>query len=655
MSNPFNITKAVDYTDEELNKFWVDFPGDSFSNSIKPTSNVPMIVIGSKGSGKTHIMKHFSFTMQKIRYGENVLKGIEDEGYLGIYLRCSGLNAYKFRGKEESEKVWEALFSYYLELWLSQLLLININNLFSRIDLKIETKIIQKIFTLFDADIKVSSEIKSINDLSEYFNSLQKQIDLSINNSAFSDEKISKKIKILVSPGNLIFGIPEILSEVIPEFKKTKFLYLLDEFENFTLDQQKYFNTLIRERKNPVSFKIGARRYGIRTKETLNAGEEIKLGSEYEELDIDSTLRKDQKKYKEFIEKICIKRLESNNISINKKFSDYFQEFNIEDFKSDVINKKSRHLKKLNQKILRHKKVLDNKKIIELLSFEQDPLLERINILLFYREWKANNDLLIEAKKIKKSCIDYYKNKSKNSHSKVFDKYKSDLTDALARENNIRLGSYSGFDNLLRISNGIPRHFLIIMKHLYRWNQFDEVEIFNSTNNKISIKSQLNAIDDTANWFVENAKIPGKDGFIIKDCIDRLCDYLRELRFSDIPPECSISTFSIDSRVIPDNINEILNYLEHYSYIIKVNKRRDKNSNSRNITYQINGLLAKEWELSLSRRGIVNINSSSFSTIIAPLNDKAYEDLKKEILKKYNTPFNSKKDNNNPTLFEDEV
>ena len=32
--NPFNITKAVDYTDEELNKFWVDFPGDSFSNSI---------------------------------------------------------------------------------------------------------------------------------------------------------------------------------------------------------------------------------------------------------------------------------------------------------------------------------------------------------------------------------------------------------------------------------------------------------------------------------------------------------------------------------------------------------------------------------------------------------------------------------------------
>ena len=55
-NNPFNITKAVDYTDEELNKFWVDFPMEKgFSGIIKPTSDMPMIIVGSKGSGKTHI------------------------------------------------------------------------------------------------------------------------------------------------------------------------------------------------------------------------------------------------------------------------------------------------------------------------------------------------------------------------------------------------------------------------------------------------------------------------------------------------------------------------------------------------------------------------------------------------------------------------
>ena len=65
--NPFNITKAVDYSDEEINKYWVDIPeGNGFIDIIKPTSPMPMLILGGKGSGKTHIMRYFSFNLQKL-------------------------------------------------------------------------------------------------------------------------------------------------------------------------------------------------------------------------------------------------------------------------------------------------------------------------------------------------------------------------------------------------------------------------------------------------------------------------------------------------------------------------------------------------------------------------------------------------------------
>ena len=67
INNPFDITKAVDYTDQELYDYWVDLnQKKGFNHVMKPTTLMPMIIIGSKGSGKTHIMKYYSYELQKI-------------------------------------------------------------------------------------------------------------------------------------------------------------------------------------------------------------------------------------------------------------------------------------------------------------------------------------------------------------------------------------------------------------------------------------------------------------------------------------------------------------------------------------------------------------------------------------------------------------
>ena len=123
------------------------------------------------------------------------------------------------------------------------------------------------------------------------------------------------------------------------------------------------------------------------------------------------------------------------------------------------------------------------------------------------------------------------------------------------------------------------------------------------------------------------------------------------LRFSDAPPECSISTFSINLKVVPDRINEIIEHLDKYSYLIRISSGRiDKNLNTRLKTYQINGLLAFEWELSLARRGVISLDSDEAKAILLPDKDSEYKELKSLKRVKYNAPFSHQI--SLPTLFE---
>ncbi len=630
--NPFDRTKAVDYSDDELFNNWVDFPERGFNNIIRPTLEMPMIILGSKGSGKTHIMKHFSFKMQKLRSDKDIYNTIIEEGYIGIYLRCSGLNGYRFSGRNETQDTWNSVFSYYLELWLSQLYLdsiIEIVRVKTEVD-SCESTIVSEICSLFS--IEQTEKIGDFDSLKNFINSQQKNIDYAINNISLSLTSIKEQINILVNPGGLIFGIPKIINKFLPGFSKIKSVFLLDEYENFSENQQKYFNTLIRERKDPVCFKIGARRYGLKTRMTLSGNEEIKAGSEYELFDLDDIFRRYTKSYKEFLKEIFLKRIENISPEIKLNLQTHFDYPNIEkDFK--IISSKKKHIIKFENK-LKKIKALKIREIVSNITCVSNPLIERLNIYLIYRGIKNNDDIFKLSKTLKKYTLQYLSEQYVEEYDKVLDKYKQDLIDALYRENRLKLDSYCGFDNLVRISNGIPRHFLMIMKHIYRWYDF-----YDESRNTISTEIQLLAIRDTVQWFLEDANT-GNASLNFKYSIERLCNYLREIRFSDLPPECSISTIEIDDFKYYPDLEEIFSFLEQYSYFIKIDVgRRDKNSNQRKDTYQVNGLLACWWELSISRRGILKINENNLKSILAPQDESEYKKIIRQELLKYNIPF----------------
>ncbi|MFZ1977133.1 MAG: hypothetical protein WAV76_04190, partial [Bacteroidota bacterium] len=117
IKNPFDVTRAVEFSDDQINSLWVDilFSRNNFLDVIKPSSPTPMIILGGKGSGKTHLMRYMSYPLQKIRHSENVLSGIASEGYLGIFFWCTGMQTDRFKGKGQLDEVWRTIFSYFLE------------------------------------------------------------------------------------------------------------------------------------------------------------------------------------------------------------------------------------------------------------------------------------------------------------------------------------------------------------------------------------------------------------------------------------------------------------------------------------------------------------------------------------------------------------
>ncbi len=199
--------------------------------------------------------------------------------------------------------MWTDIFAYYMELWLSQLTLKIVEDVVTANSGVSEAEIVAELLGLIHLDGQTVPT--RLSEIGAVLRGFQRELDGAINNSAITR---TLSVHIAVTRGDLIFGIPRIVSERVKALRGCLYLYLIDEFENLSEPQQKYVNTLLRERKSPCSFKIGARLYGVRTYSTFSADEDNKEGSEFEVLRLDAMLR-ENKRYKAFSKRLVAKRL----------------------------------------------------------------------------------------------------------------------------------------------------------------------------------------------------------------------------------------------------------------------------------------------------------------------------------------------------------
>lgn len=667
LPNPFNITKAVDFSDEEIRDYWVDIQrAGGFLGMVRPSSPMPMLILGGKGSGKTHVMRYFSYPLQRLRNPKNVVRQIEQEGYLGVYFRCGGLNAFRFSGKGQDEEKWEAVFVYYMELWLSQLALQTVADAFANHDdlAANEQAICTRIVSLFDnPPFKAPPRIL---ELIWRISCLQKETDAAVNNCAISR---SLDLNIRVTGGRLIFGVPQILAQCLPALKKVLFLYIVDEFENLTARQQKYFNTLLREKDPPASFKIGSRLYGIKTFGTYSAGEENTEGSEYETLRLDADLRKTNAKYSDFARRLVARRLiESRSLpkgsadlkvvagSLDSCFETIPQDTLGEAETSFVRDKYHGSLrpyvKSLRQELLKGLRggvapgvstEGDVGAILSALEVTDYPLVEKANILLFYQEWSKGNNLREAAARIREDRIAYVQDPAAESrHKKKLDHFRGDLLAQLLRECG-RKQRYLGMDVFIHMSCGLPRNLLIILKNIFKWAVFGGETPFGTQ--PVSEKSQQHGVLEGSEWFYRDARMTGSDGSIVRGGLDRLATLFREVRFADKPSECSLSSFSADLSRVTDEARRVIALAENYSLLVAAETgQRDRNTKRVDSKYQLSGMLAPRWDLPVYRRGVIALKPGEVNAIFDPARKAEFPRHLDARVGRMNAPFAARKD-----------
>lgn len=656
--NPFRITKSNDLTDEQINQLWVSVTEDDGITGLAwPASPTAMYILGGKGSGKSHLMRYYSFPVQVIRYQESgtpISEGIKSDGYVGVYARCGGMDSSRFEGKALDEEKWSALFAYYFELWVADKTLATVETLLDQRVIAPETDAIiaGEIATLLDKDV---SSITSIVNAREYFADLRRTLDYAVNNAAFG-KKLDAEI--LVTRGRLFFGLPKVFCKHVDFLKQIIFVYLLDEFENFAVNRQIYINTLLREREGPTAFRIGSRLYGRKTLQTLSGGERNLKDSEYEDLFLDERFRQNATKYRAFALRLVSRRLdpiaerrEPNDNGTHHLF-DFFERPNMDWDSRYFLDATAKHdpaeryhLTNLRDKLQRGVSegfvvgIHGNKEIGELIktiSFPEHPIVEKLCILHLFQKWFRSANLADAAHFVRERAEAKLSGEKDKKFDEFVDKHKSDMIAQWLRANS-KKQVYAGLENFILMSEGLPRALITILKHIYDWAIYTGEDPFKR--GKISVDSQHLGVVEAADLFLEQMLPDGEDGVRVGSAIERLCLLFRANRFSDKPIETSLIAFSVDQLALDPEARRVLDLATKTSLVISVERgQRERNSKGVTSKLEVNRMLAPRRDLPIARRGVATFDASTVDLIFMHSKAAEFEVFAKSWVNKMTAP-----------------
>jgi hypothetical protein len=630
--NPFDLNRASDFSDAEIAEHWVDFSDaqGGLLGILKPTLKTPMLLLGGKGSGKTHLLRYCSAPVQAARRDGNLVRAIEQDRYLGVYVLANALNTDKFSGKGQTDEFWTPIFSMYFELWLATSLVeIFRDYCRQRAEPIDEASFATRFSDLFD--IPMTGEFSDIATVLSYLTRARKSIDFAVNNSSLSGKPAS--ITITFSPGRLVFGVPKLIGNLVEELRDTLFVYLIDEIENFTAEQQRYLNSLIRYRSGNATIKLGARLYGIKTYATLGSGEPIKRNAEYERVELDSLLREQPKEYENLVRSLIVKRLRAFGSLVetkgNKTLDECFEELDNRNYweaaQHDLLKRGDSDRKRsLGNKLREDLKLIPTiaaQEIDAILGFLALPnhlFLEKAASFYFRKHWPRTPDqALALAERVgaqARALAEGNRAQGKELHD-LIQHWGSDILAQLYYDFRRRV-PYTGFSTMVTLSQGIPRNLLTNLKHVYRRAQFAGEQPFES--GMISIRSQTDGVRDGASWFWEDAQ-PGSDGMRVREAVEGVAVLFRTVRFGHAPSECDLCMFSVSREDLTDNSLRVLEIAENWSYLIRLPEgRRNKNNKRVDEKYQLAPMLAPRWEVSEHRRGSTELSAELANAIFDP-------------------------------------
>jgi len=659
--NPFEITKAVDYTDNEIIDTFVDYPTGGYSTFAAPASPVAKFLVGGKGGGRTHLMRYYSYSLRKSQL-ERYIDAVKRDKYIGVYFRCSGLNASRFSGKRISDDAWTTAFNFYMDVWLTEYLLNTLADMSAHDciwNAKQQTAFVRAALEPLNAAEDVLSGKSALSDeLSiESFRAglaaFRKRMDRSINNAAING---TLDVQILSNPGVLLFSTTSAAHQELIGLQDVLFTFLIDEFENLDVTQQIYINTLIREKDRSTSFMIGSRQWGVRTQKTFSAGEENKRGSEYEWVELEQKYRAAKDSYSEFCIKLTTARLAQAGFGdlgpdrLKKLFAklpetagDRFGDTAALAVLGSAEHISRPHLRTFHKGILRwsdNAALADN--MIEIVSRPRSPISEKLALLRIYQQWSSSMTIDEAAARTIAEEVDALRDgHGSRALVTVLNLWKNDIIAQLYVENN-RRPPYIGLDRFIDMSGYLPRSYLTTLKYIVQAALVRGQVLF-SSEEPISVDAQSAGVLEASEWFVRDAKPTGRLGQDCSLAITRLGTLFNRVRYSEKPPEVGVVAFTTDLQGIGEEVLDVISVCKSHGLLIEIpSGRKARNQGSILRKFQLHPMIAPKFALPIGRRGELKLNSDEINAVFDPsISEEQYATLVRRRIAPLTLPFGS--------------
>ena len=478
-SNPFAKYNANLMTADEILNYWCSpffgLPASGVDEQQVFTDAQPIVFEGGRGTGKTMFLRYFSHDVQRHDAtrraefrGDSLNRAIANGG-VGVYVRMDGALVRDFVGRGVDGDVWDAVFGHYFDLHVCQRYVDLVRAWYSDGAVKAG-----EVSIFVDRLCQQLGEEAAPPPTLDHASSV---VDARINEvrefrAAGSFRNVSFQPSKAVAAGDLTFGVPRALIDAIPKLPpQFRFLVLVDEYENFSQNQQRILNTLLKFPTDNVTFRVGMRLEGFHTTDIISLDEFIKVGRDYTAVVFEDILAKDAK-YQAFLQDVARRRLEAQPYFKQKKWLDIRQFLgaaeNLEAEARALVQGRTRATRYLVRAVATLPPT-ERRTALDLLSRPEDPLMEMLNGI-----WLLRGRSVDETQQGMQDYIAGRKTILENKYRRdLVDKYKLSLMFLLASQEK-RDKLYYGFNTYCFLSSGIVGNFLELCRRAFQIAAFED-------------------------------------------------------------------------------------------------------------------------------------------------------------------------------------
>lgn len=500
--NPFSEFDTNVMSSEQISELFTE-PYDSFTI---PESKIimdksPIIFVGGRGTGKTMLLRQFSYNVQKIvRSEKTYLEKVKETKYIGVYFRIDKpllQSLSSLGGMYSSDNFEEAIFTHFFELTIFkeylEIVKILEEDASTQCDNEsINSSILSELLSIFPLPQEITCN--TIDDLLNFvineinyiwdFQS-EKAIDI------YDTIQFTPKCKMILQ-GRLSDEFCQTKVLELLGIKDVSILLLIDEFESFSEKQQMVINAAMRYNKEyGIRLRIGMRPYGFKTYDTVNSEDFVKEGRDYSKIEFGNPLvrKQNNKNYFELIKRVANKRLSSVPMFVGMDIETILgSEEDLESEAKDIVKGGTKHievyLKEINKKNRGNENInIDSLKCIR----DENPLYEMECLRL-----------LLQGKSLKyvEKALKDYKEKVKSVEAKKFSddydkKYKLAFVFVLCSIYKREKKAYYGFSDYCYLSSGIIGAFIELCRRAFDLAYFKDTDALSQ--GSISKEIQTNA------------------------------------------------------------------------------------------------------------------------------------------------------------------